>query len=639
MTHTPTWFPTEEVTASSNLAWLMRETGIADYESLHRWTVEHREAYWEKVLQRLAIRFRRPPERVLEPSEDVRHARWLVGAELNITESCFAGDPQSIALVVQRPGEACRQVTLGQLEQEADRIAHSLRAWGVQPGDAVAVVLPMSGVAVAAYLGVLKLGGVAVGIPESFSAREIELRLRLSDTRFVITQDSLSRGDKILPLYSRFLEFDSPPIAVLRDPLASNSSQPASSVALPLRPQDRSWDEFLVDQREPICVTRSVEDPIGYLFSSGTTGEPKVIPWTSPCAIKGAADGHFHHDLRRGDIAAWPTSLGWMMGPWLVFASLLNRAAMAIYEGPPTGPEFARFVQDSGVTMLGLIPSLVATWRAGDCLRDVSWEGIRLFSSTGECSRPADMAWLMEQAGGRPVIEYCGGTEIAGGYITGTILRPCIPGTFNTPTLGQDFVILDESGQPARQGELFLLPPALGFSQRLLHRDHDAIYYADSPPGPHGEILRRHGDEMEDLGNGYWRAHGRVDDTMNLGGIKVSAAEIEQALQGVEGVQELAAIAVEPRDGGPSQLVIHAVLDSRHPASSTGARSEESGKQEEESELAWALRDQFQTLLRERSNPLFRIARVILLPALPRTASQKVMRRLLRDRCRTERKS
>jgi acetyl-CoA synthetase len=637
MTPTPTWFPSEEVIASSNLGWLMRETGTPDYQSLHRWSIEHRAAYCEHVLRRLSIRFRRPPERILDLSEGIRRARWLVGAELNITESGLAGDPHSTAMVLQRPGESCRVVTRGELERQANQIAHSLQAWGIRAGDSVAIVLPMSGMAVAVYLGVLKLGGVAVGIPESFSAREIELRLKLSDTRLVITQDVLFRGDKILPLYPRFLEFDSPPVVVVREPLAADPTRAESSGRRQIRSQDQDWDEFLIDRAEPLSVIRSIDDPIGYLFSSGTTGEPKVIPWTSHCAIKGAADGHFHHDLRPGDVAAWPTSLGWMMGPWLVFASLLNRAAMAIYEGAPTGPEFARFVQDSGVTMLGLIPSLVATWRAGDCLRDVSWEGIRLFSSTGECSRPADMAWLMEQAGGRPIIEYCGGTEIAGGYITGTILRPCIPGTFNTPALGQDFVILDESGHPARKGELFLIPPVLGFSDRLLHRDHDAIYYADTPPGPRGELLRRHGDEMEDLGNGYWRAHGRVDDTMNLGGIKVSAAEIEQALQGVEGVRELAAIAVEPPDGGPSQLVIHVVLDSSDPDTPIRTELVERESAAEPSEVAGTLQDQFQRLLRERVNPLFRVARVVLLASLPRTASQKVMRRLLRDRCQVER--
>ena len=76
------------------------------------------------------------------------------------------------------------------------------------------------------------------------------------------------------------------------------------------------------------------------------------------------------------------------------------------------------------------------------------------------------MRWLMAQAGGRPVIEYCGGTEIGGGYITGTVTLPCVAGTFNTPALGLDFVILDEAGRPADNGELFLVPPSIGLSDR-----------------------------------------------------------------------------------------------------------------------------------------------------------------------------
>ena len=164
------------------------------------------------------------------------------------------------------------------------------------------------------------------------------------------------------------------------------------------------------------------------LFSSGTTGDPKAIPWTQLTPVKAAMDGHFHHDIHPGDVVAWPTNLGWMMGPWLIYASLVNGAAMALHDDAPTGRDFADFVAEAGVTVLGVVPSLVAAWRSGgvldpDAEEPVDWTGLRLLSSTGEASNPDDMRWLMGAAGGKPVIEYCGGTEIGGGYITGTVLH------------------------------------------------------------------------------------------------------------------------------------------------------------------------------------------------------------------------
>ena len=611
------WRPTTEIFEASNVAWLMRHAGCTEYDQLHRWSVDHRAEYWRVAIERLDIVFREPPRQILDDSEGPENARWLVGAKLNITDSCFQGAADSPAMIVQSPESPCRRISVGELEEQANRIARSLEAWGVQPGDAVALVLPMSFTAVAAYLGILKRGAVVVGIPESFSSRQIELRCRLSDTRWVVTQDGIQRGGKVLPLYERFHDFDAPPTVIL----LTDSCRQVS-----IRSQDLSWDQFLVEDTRPLSVTRAAEDPIGILFSSGTTGEPKAIVWSSHCAIKSVVDAHFHQDVQPGDVLAWPTSLGWMMGPWLIFASLMNRATMAIHEGLPTGAEFPKFVEAAGVSMLGVVPSLVAAWKSGNCLENVSWQGIRTFSSTGECSRPGDMAWLMAKAGGKPVIEYCGGTEIAGGYITGTIAKPCAAGTFNTPALGQDFVILDEAGEPTRQGELFLIPPAMGLSSRLLHRDNDEVYYAGCPRGPAGQVLRRHGDEMEELPDGYWRAHGRVDDTMNLGGIKVSAAEIEQALQGLPDVRELAAVAEEPPDGGPSTLVIYVVLDPAH------EESESRPSHDHASQRGSAdLQQQMQAVLRKRTNPLFKIGRVVILPGLPRTASNKIMRRMLRD--------
>ena len=98
-------------------------------------------------------------------------------------------------------------------------------------------------------------------------------------------------------------------------------------------------------------------------------GQPKAIPWTHTTPIRSAANAYFHQDIRKGDTVAWPTNLGWMMGPWLVFAALLNGATIALFQGSPLGRDFGVFIQSAGVSMLGLVPSIAKAWRASDCMK------------------------------------------------------------------------------------------------------------------------------------------------------------------------------------------------------------------------------------------------------------------------------
>jgi acetyl-CoA synthetase len=480
-------------------------------------------------------------------------------------------------------------------------VANGLIAAGCQIGDAIAIAMPMTAESVAIYLGIVQAGGVVVSIADSFAANEIATRLRISEAKAIFTQDYIRRGGKQLPLYAKVVEAEAAKAIVLN----------ATAAPLKLRPGDMAWDDFLGESDRFESVAASPSDRTNILFSSGTTGEPKAIPWTQTTPIKCAADGHLHHDIHPKEVVAWPTNLGWMMGPWLIYASFINQATMALYYGTPTQREFGQFVRDAGVNILGLVPSLVSAWKTTGCMQGLDWSAIKAFSSSGECSNPQDMLYLMSLAGYKPIVEYCGGTEIGGGYITGTLVQPSAPATFSTLALGIDAVILDEEGHLADKGEMLIMPPSIGLSTELLNQDHHQTYFALTPSSP-SPTLRRHGDRMERLPNGYYRALGRVDDTMNLGGIKVSAAEIERVVNAVEGVCETAAIAISPAVGGPSQLTIYAVV--------------EPGWQRE------ILLPKMQSAIRERLNPLFKIHDLAIVEALPRTASHKVMRRVLRDR-------
>ncbi len=618
----PAWFPTDEDITKANITPIMAELHIKTYPEFHAWSATNRDTFWQLMIDTLDIK---ATDVYTEAQKDATGIATRL-AKLNIAESCFNTPNDAIAIVTQRENdENLKTLTYHELECLTNRVANGLVDIGLKQGDAVAIDMPMNAESVAIYLGIVKAGCVVVGIADSFAPDEIATRLRIGKAKAIFTQDYINRAGKRLPLYEKVIAANAPKAIVFSADSKLNLAmqkpcESGDTVAPIQREDDMTWLDFLSDNETFTAVPCHPDAHTNILFSSGTTGEPKAIPWTHTTPIKTAADAYLHHDIHPGDVLAWHTNLGWMMGPWLIYASLINRATIALYDGVPTGRDFGVFVQNAKVSMLGVVPTLVRAWKNTRCMHGLDWHAIRAFSSTGECSNPEEMLFLMSLAGYKPVIEYCGGTEIGGGYITGTRVQPAAPSAFTTPALGVDFLLFNENGEPTDNGEVFILPPSLGLSTSLLNVDHNEVYFAGTPQ----PNLRRHGDAIERFGNGFetepwlagtkYRVHGRVDDTMNLSGIKVSSAEIEEVLNLVDGIQETAAVAVSPKDGGPSQLVIYAVL--------AASRSEPT-KQE--------LHATLQTTLSYHLNPLFRIHDVVIVEALPRTASNKVMRRLLRE--------
>ena len=592
------WQPDDATVGNANVTAVMRQRGLDSYADLHRWSIEDRGGFWQMVLNRLGIVFDEPPEEILIGSP--RQPTWLAGARLNIVDSCFTAPAEKTAVVYRQEGTIHR-LSYGDLRHRVGQFARGLTDCGVGAGHRVAIAMPMTVEAVVAYLGTVAVGATVVSIADSFAPQEIAARLRMTEPALVVTQDLFFRSGREHPMFEKVADAGAPKCVVVD-----------TGGGVPIREGDATWDQFLGDEGLLDPVPCAPDGHVNILFSSGTTGEPKAIPWTHLTAVKSAMDGHFHHDIHPDDLVAWPTNLGWMLGPWLIFAALINDAAMALYDDAPTGRGFIDFVRDTGVTVLGFVPSIVAAWRATGVLEGSGWTNLRVLSSSGEASVPEDYAWLMDTAGGVPVIEYCGGTEIGGGYISGTVVQDAVPATFTTPALGLDVRILDDDGRPSDNGEMYIVPPSFGLSQELLGRDHDEVYYAGVPESD--VVLRRHGDHMERLPNGYYRALGRVDDTMNLGGVKISSAELERVVGMIDGVVEVAAVAVSPSGGGPSRLVIYGV-----PAPDVQADPE-----------VW--KREMQQAIRSELNPLFKIHQVVVVDALPRTASAKVMRRELRAR-------
>lgn len=595
------WQPTVEKTLNSNIDTLMKKHQFTNYKDLWEWSVAHKETFWEETVANLHIIQHKKFKKILNIDDGVTKAKWLFGAQLNIIDSCFQNKDNATAIVFQKPNKEVQKVTQKELENLVNKIANSFKNIQVKKGDTIAIDLPMTVECVAIYLAAIKAGIKVATIVDSFTPKEIQVRLQITNPKVVFTQDVLERAGKIFPLYEKVVSANTQKIVVIKT---------QKETVISLRNQDVFWDDFLSENTNFTSVKQSPQDCITILFSSGTTGEPKAIPWNHTTAIKAASDGFYHQNIQENDVVCWPTNLGWMMGPWLIFATLINKAAIGLYYDAPLGAGFGEFVQNAKVSMLGVIPSIVKHWKNSGCMEPFNWNAIKNYSSTGEVSNPTEMNYLMQLANNKPVIEYCGGTEIGGGYITSTVVQENIPSTFSTKALGSDFVLLDENYQETTQGEVFLIPPIMGLSTELLNKNHQKIYYDDTPK--HQKVLRRHGDELRQLENGYFKILGRVDDAMNLGGIKVSATQIEAAINQLNFVLESAAIAAAPEDGGPAKLVVFYV--------------ENKNQNNDEDRLKAA-----QKIVKTELNPLFKVADLLKIDVLPRTASNKIMRRTLRD--------
>ncbi|EMS50598.1 Acetyl-coenzyme A synthetase [Triticum urartu] len=651
----------------TNLGRVMEENGpkllgasykdpISSFGLFHKFAVENQEVYWKIVLKELSIKFLREPTSILDASDKSKKGgTWFPGAVLNIAECCLLPWPSqnktddSTAILWRDEGfddYPVNRMSLKELRTQVMTVANALDTM-FQKGDRIAIDMPMTCNAVIIYLAIILGGFVVVSIADSFAPQEIGTRMRVAKAKAIFTQDFIIRGGKKFPLYSCVMKGTSCKAIVI----------PATGdcLGVTLRNGDMSWKDFLsrAAGRSPMYspVYQSADALINILFSSGTTGEPKAIPWTQLCPIRCGADTWANLDVRPKDISCLPTNLGWVMGPIQLFSCFLNGATLALYHGSPLGRGFCKFVQDAHVSALGSVPSLVKSWKAGNHTKGLDWTKIRVLATTGEASDIDDNLWISSRTCYKPIVECCGGTELASSFIQGSLLQPQVFGAFSGASMSTGFVILDEQGNPYPDdvpcsGEVGLFPLYFGATDRLLNADHDKVYF-DGMPVYRGRQLRRHGDIIQRTAGGYYIVQGRADDTMNLGGIKVeappfnvfnllfafhetksmlllheqtSSVEIERVCNGAdEGLLETAAVSVKPPGGGPEQLAILAVLKDRSATCDANL-----------------LKGKFQRAIQRNLNPLFKVSYVKVVPEFPRTASNKLLRRVLRDQLKRE---
>ena len=231
----PAWFPAEDKIEKTNIAAVMQELDLDSYEALHSWSAHHRADFWKLMIERLGIQFHRKFSEVVDLSEGDEFPKWLVNAQLNIVESCFNAPSDATAIVFQSEGSMLSTMTYGELNFLINRVANGLVDVGFQPGDSIAIDMPMNAESVAIYLGIIKAGGVVISIADSFAPDEIQMRLRITNAKGIFTQDYIRRAGKQLPLYAKVVDANAPKAIVL-----SRENEPL----IELRNGDLGWEDL-----------------------------------------------------------------------------------------------------------------------------------------------------------------------------------------------------------------------------------------------------------------------------------------------------------------------------------------------------------------------------------------------------------
>jgi acetyl-CoA synthetase len=655
------WRPTAEYVGGSHLQRFMQQHGIATWHELHQRSVEDVAWFTDAMLRYLDIRFQQPYSQVLDLSQGKPWPRWCVGGQMNIAHNCldkWLGTPteQQIALRYESEEGEVRTLTYGELHVEVCRVAAGLRSLGLGKGDAIGLFMPMIPEIAIALLAIARIGGVILPLFSGYGAGAVAARLADAEAKALFTVDGVLRrgrpvamkpvadeaaaqvpsiqhvivarrsGQDVPWTTGRDLRWDDLMIGRARSETGpsnggdggARSVDPEGFAQTGLSDEDSQSPNHLVTLSpcHPVTEPTAAEDLLMLIYTSGTTGRPKGAVHTH-CGfpLKAAMDMALGLDLRQEDVLYWMTDMGWMMGPWEVFGTLLLGSTMVFYDGAPDYPDVDRLwrlVERHKITALGVSPTLIRSlMQHGDePVRRHDLSSLRTMASTGEPWNPAPWLWLFNTVGGGrcPIINYSGGTEISGGIVMGNVMLPLKPCAFSGPNVGMAADVVDEAGNSVRGrvGELVVREPWIGMT-RGFWRDPERYIetYWSRWPG-----VWVHGDWAAVDADGLWYILGRSDDTIKVAGKRLGPAEVETVLVHHPAVVEAGAIGVPDEIKGQA-LVVFCVLAPGYAPTDR---------------LAAELR---RLIAEDMGKPMAPKA-VLFVPDLPKTRNAKVMRRVLR---------
>jgi acetyl-CoA synthetase len=613
------WEPTPEYVERANVTRLMRAHGIDSITELRRRSVEDIAWYWDAAVKDLGIEFSKPYERVLNASRGVPWTTWFVGGRVNLVWNCVDRWARSeeaadqVALIGESETGAVRKLTFSELSREVDRAAAGLTEAGVGHGDAVGVYMPMVPEAVIAAYAIAKVGGIYLPIFSGFAPSAVAARLQDASAKLLFTADGTWRRGKegLMKGSADEAAAECPTVehvVVLRN---LGADVPMTEG------RDVFWDEWVAphDGARLECADTDAEDPFMIAYTSGTTGRPKgSVHVHGGFLVKIASECAYQTDIHPGEVFYWFTDMGWIMGPLSMVGAHANGAAMVMYEGAPDWPDPGRLwasVEKHRVTMLGVSPTLIRSLKPhGD-----DWPGrhdlssLRILGSTGEPWNPEPYRWLQRVAGdGRvPIINLSGGTEVGACFLTPFPVEPIKVCSLGGASLGMDVDVFDADGNPVRGevGELVCKQPWPAMTRGIWG---DSDRYIETYWSTYDGVWR-HGDWAKIDEDGQWFLFGRSDDTINVAGKRLGPAEVESVLVSHPAVTEAAVVGVPDETKGEAVWCFVVA-----PQADGGG------------DLAAELSD----LVAEELGRPFKPSRVLLVDALPKTRSAKILRRAVR---------
>jgi acetyl-CoA synthetase len=614
------WEPSPDVISKSRLKRFMDQHGIETFAELLKRADDDIEWFWDAAIKDIDIAFYRPYDKVVDMSKGKPWATWWIGGQMNIVQSCLdryrgTRSHDKLAIIWEgEPGEV-RKLTYRELDQQVCKLAGVLRRLGIRPGDRVGIFMPMCPEVAISVLATAKIGAVIIPLFSGYGAEAIANRLRDGEAKLLICADGFYRRGQIVPMK------ETADKALVSCPTVTRVIVHRRVVReVPwTHGRDYVWEVLLEDEPDRIHTHElNPEDPLMIIYTSGTTGPPKgTLHVHGGFPVKTAQDMAHGFDVGAGDTIFWYTDIGWMMGPWLIFGSLILGATMVLYEGTPDFPaadRLWRMVADHKVTVLGVSPTLVrGLMTHGDEVpahHDLS--SLRILGGTGEPWNPEPFQWFFKNIGaGRiPVINYTGGTEISGGILCGNVITHLRPCAFAGPLPGIAADVVDAEGRSVRGevGELVIRNPWPGMTRGFWG---DRQRYLDTY-WSRFEGVWVHGDwAYVDPEDGLWYVLGRSDDTIKVAGKRLGPAEVESVLVSHPWVAESAAIGV-PDELKGEVLVCFVVLRANRQASD---------------QLAAELSDLVATALGKPLRP----KAVHFVGDLPRTRNAKILRRVVKS--------
>jgi len=603
--------------------WAERALVDADrYEAMYRESVEDPEGFWRREAQR--IDWIRPFTRVKDTSFDRADfgIRWFADGTLNLSANCLdrqlaeRGDAVAIIWEPDDPSEPGRKITYRELHEMVCRFANVLKANGAARGDRVTIYMPMIPEAAVAMLACARIGAIHSVVFGGFSPEALAGRIQDCDSEIVVTADEGLRGGKPIPLKANVDEAlqESPTVERVIVYRRTGANVPMKAG------RDLDWEQAAA-QASPHCEPEEMgaEDPLFILYTSGSTGKPKgVLHTTGGYAVWATMTHRYVFDYRPGQVYWCAADIGWVTGhSYIVYGPLANGATQVMFEGVPNWPDCSRFwhvIDKYEVEIFYTAPTaLRSLMREGDePVTRTSRKSLKLLGTVGEPINPEAWEWYHRVVGeGRcPIVDTWWQTETGAAMIAPMPgATPLKPGSATRPMFGVKPALLESDGTPiegAGDGCLVITDSWPG-QMRTVWGDDERFFqtYFTTFPGKYftGDGCRRDDD-------GYYWITGRIDDVINVSGHRMGTAEVESALVAHDDVAEAAVVGM-PHDIKGQGIYAYVTVNA-------------------DVEPDERLRSELVQWVRKEIGPIATPDVIQFAPALPKTRSGKIMRRILR---------